>query len=135
MGVTVFLAGIVYVYFSLLGIILIVFGAFVGFTSVKTFVDTEKKKVRFSNILFGIIPTGKWITITTDMKIGLKKSRRGFRTYSRGMRTNDVVLKDIRIVLYGSGNKMIGPIQKCKSLEDARKSAQELNRILELEIL
>lgn len=128
-----FIAGIIYLYFSLIGIILIVIGAFIGFTSVVTFLDSEKSKIKFSDNLFGIIPIGKWIDITNEMKIGLVNSQRGFRTYSRGMRTTDVILKDIRIMLYGPDNKKIGPIKKCKSHESARKSAEELSELLGLE--
>ena len=60
-GGIMFLAGIIYSYFSLIGIILIVIGAFIGFTSEVTFLDLEKNRIKFSDNLFGIIPIGKWI--------------------------------------------------------------------------
>ena len=134
-GIAMLLAGTIYVYFSLLGIILIVIGAFIGFTSEITFLDIEKRKIRFSSVLFGIFPTGKWIDITNEMKIGLVNSQRGFRTYSRGMRTNDVILKDRRIMLFGPDHKKIGPIKKCNSLESAKKSSEELSQLLGLEFI
>ena len=133
-GVVMFIIGIIYIYFSLIGIILVFIGAFIGFTSVNTFLDIEKRKIKFSNSIFGIIPTGKWIDITNDMKIGLENKHRGYRTYSRGMRTLDLHIKDIRIVLYGPDNKKIGPINKFKSLESAKKNVEELRELLGLEI-
>ena len=131
-GITMFIAGIVCTYFSLVGIILIVIGAFLGFTSEVTFLEKEKKRIRFSNMLFGIFPTGKWIDVTSDMKISIVNNQRGFRTYSRGMRTNDMVIKDRRIVLFTSKNKKLGPIMKCESLEAANKSVAELSLLFEL---
>lgn len=133
-GIVLFIVGIIYTYYSIIGVIMIVVGAFIGFSYVSTYLDIEKRRIKFSNVLFGIIPTGKWIDIKNDMRIGFVNSQRGFRTYSRGMRTNDVIIKDVRIMLYGSDNKKIGPINKCKSLESAKKEARELNELIGLEI-
>lgn len=133
-GLSIFTIGLVYTFYSLTGILLIVVGAFIGFTYELTFIDIEKRKIKFSTMLFGIIPAGKWIYITTGMKIGLEKFNRGFRTYSRGMRTNEVVLKERRIILFGADNKKIGPVKRLKSSEDAGKSIEELGSLLGLEI-
>ena len=131
-GVTIFIIGTVYVFFSLIGILLIVVGAFIGFTYEQTFLDTDKRRIKFSNMLFGLFPTGKWIQISSDMEIGLENSNRGFRTYSRGMRTNEVILKERRITLYGSDKRKIGPIKKVMSTENVSKSVEELSRVLGL---
>jgi hypothetical protein len=56
------------------GLILIIIGAFIGFTTSSTLVDFDKKRIKFSNNLFGIITTGKWTYINSDMKFGIKKS-------------------------------------------------------------
>jgi len=133
-GITLFFVGIVLVYFSLTGLFLILLGAFVGFTSTSTFIDTEKKRVKFSNNWFGIISTGKWIDITTSMKLGIKKSKKTWRAYSRGNRTIDMTDSDYRVILYNSDNIEIIPIKKSESLESAKKEAEELGRKLELSI-
>ncbi|MDX2414151.1 MAG: hypothetical protein QNK33_03065 [Bacteroidales bacterium] len=133
-GVVIFFAGIIYTYYSLVGIILIVAGAFIGFTRVSTFIDTEKGRIKFSNVLFGIFPAGKWIDINDQMIIGLENLRRGFRTYSRGMRTNDTVVKDVRIVLYSSNKKKIGPIRKYLSQKSANEDLEELAKTLGVKI-
>ena len=138
-GQVLFIGGIVYTfyslftYFSLVGIIMIVFGAFIGLTRVCTFIDIEKRKVKFSNVLFGIFPTGKWIEINDGMTLGLEKSRRGFRTYSRGMRTNDNIIIDIRIILYGPDKKKLGPIKKYSSYESAEADLKKYCKTFKVE--
>ena len=133
-GITTFIIGIVYIFYSLTGIIIIVAGAFIGFTYEKTFLDLDMRKIKFSTLLFGIFPTGKWINIKDDMSLGIENSQRGFRTYSRGMRTNEVVVKDVRIIIYGSDGKKIGPVNKFKTRKSASEELEKLKETLKLEI-
>ena len=132
-GIIIFLAGLIYSYYSLIGLIMVVAGAFIGFTNVSTFLNIEERRIKFSNVLFGIFPAGKWIEIDNGMKLGLEKSVRGFRTYSRGMRTNEIIEKDIRVVLYGSNKKKIGPIKIYKTTKSANEGLEELCKTLDLE--
>jgi len=125
-GVFMFIAGLALIYFSLFGLILILFGAFVGFTSSSTLIDYDKKRVKFSNNLFGIIETGKWINIEPNMKIGIKKSNRTWRTYSRSNRTLDIVSKDFRLILFDSNGKQIMPIKKMDSFDSAKLELETL---------
>lgn len=133
-GITLFSAGIVLVYFSLSGLFLIILGAFVGFTSTSSLIDFEKKKVKLSTNWFGIISTGKWIDITIGMKLGIKKTKRTWRAYSRSNRTIDITDSDYRIILYNSDNIEIMPIMKTESLESAKKEVEELVNKLGLSI-
>ena len=126
-GIFILLGGCIAAYFSLAGIILILFGAFIGFTSTSSFLDPENKRMKFSNNLFGIISIGKWIDINPDMKIGLKNMHRGYRTYSRGNRTLDMHTRDIRIILYGGDNKKILTIGKYNSKESAKSDLEILS--------
>ena len=119
-GVTIFMAGLILIYFSLSGLVFILFGAFVGFTSTSTLVDYDKKRFKYSNNLFGLIRTGRWISIKPEMRIGIKPSRRAWRTYSKSNRTLDLVDKDFRLILYGENNKQIMPIMKTNSLDSAK---------------
>ena len=133
-GYVLLITGIVYLYFSLVGIILILIGAFLGFTYVCTYLNIEEKRVKFSNELFGLISTGKWIEITDQMSVGIEKSRRGFRTYSRGMRTNNIVVKDVRIILYDASGKKAGPLKKFNTHQSALNEIKDLSRELEISI-
>lgn len=134
-GLFLFLGGVVATYFSLLGLILLLIGAFVWLTTTSTFIDFENKKVKFSNDLFGIIPVGKWVEITPEMKLGLKKIHRGYRAYTRGTQPADIHLIDIRIFLYSPDNTVIGPIKKFDSSEAAKMGLSDLSRVLNLQTI
>ncbi len=119
-GMVLFVAGLILIYFHFTGLILLLIGAFVGFSSTGTLIDYEKKRVKFSNNLFGIIRIGQWLNIEPSMKIGLKESNLTWRTYSQGNRSIDIVNNDYRIILFDSGNKEIIQIKKVNSKELAK---------------
>ncbi len=127
-GIFMLIAGLIATYYSLTGLILVFIGAFLGFTSTSTLVDAEKKRIKLSNNLFGILPVGQWIDIKPEMKLGLKNTHRGYRAYSRGNRMFDVHIKDIRIMLYGADNKQIMPIRKFDSLDSAKTELESLSK-------
>ncbi|MBA7559409.1 hypothetical protein ES708_01023 [subsurface metagenome] len=72
--------------------------------------------------------------IISENKLGLKKSNRIYRAYSRSNRTLDIDSKDIRLTLHGADNKQIMPIKKFDSLDIAKaeleKSGNQLGLIL-----
>lgn len=125
-GVTLLIVGSITIFFSLSGLFLILLGAFIGFTSTSTFIDVENKRVRFSNNLFGIIQTGKWISIDPAMKIDIKQSNRTWRAYSRGSRSIDITDKDFRIILYDINDKPILNLMKAKTIESAKNECNNL---------
>lgn len=134
-GVIVFIAGIIMTLFSYSALILVFFGAFVGFTSTCTLINYDKKRIKFSNNLFGIIKIGHWINIEQDMKIGIKKSDLIWTAYSQTNRTLDIPNKDYRIVLYDSDNKEIMPIKKTKTLDSAKIVLETLHNQLGLNLI
>jgi len=134
-GFFLLIGGIIAAYFSLLGLIIAVIGAFVSFTTTSALIDTENKKTKLSNNLFGFIPVGKWIDIKPDMKIGLKKSHMGYRAYIRGTQPVDIHKNDIRIVLYSSDNKQLMHLEKFSSHEKSEEGIKKLSTILSLNIL
>ncbi|MHC1703989.1 MAG: hypothetical protein AB9846_08775 [Tenuifilaceae bacterium] len=134
-GVFMFFAGIAVLYYSFFGVIIACVGAFIGFSSSCTSIDTEKKRIRFSNNIFGFIKTGKWIEIEPTMKIGIKKSSRAWRAYSRGNESLDIVSKDFRIFLFDSNNKMIMPIKKVDSNDSAKADLEILSKQLGLGVI
>lgn len=131
-GGTLFLVGIILIFFSLSGLALILIGAFVGFTYSSTFVDIDNKRVRFSNNLFGVIKTGNWVNIEPSMNIVIEQSKRTWRAYSRGSRTVDITDKDFRLVLYDENNTQIIPLMKTHSLELAKNELESLKTRLHL---
>ena len=119
-GLILFLAGFMICYFSLTGLIFVIIGAFIGFTTTSTFIDFDRKRLRFSNNLFGIFPIGQWINIQPDMKIGIKKSNKVWRAYSQSNRSLDIANKDYRLILYDSKGGEIMPIQKSVTIDSAK---------------
>jgi len=119
-GVVLFVAGLILTYFQVTGLILLFIGAFVGFSNTSTLIDYEKKRVKFSNNLFGIIRIGQWYKIEPTMKIGIKELNLTWRSYSQGNRPLDIESKDYRIILFDSVNKEIMPIKKFNSKDLAK---------------
>jgi len=134
-GFFLFIGGIIATYFSPWSLLIVVVGAFVSFTTTSALIDTENKKVKLSNNLFGFISVGKWIDIKPDMKIGLKKTHMGYRAYIRGTQPVDIHNNDIRIVLYSPDNKQLMHLQKFTSREKAEAGIKELGSALSLNIL
>jgi hypothetical protein len=134
-GFFLFLGGIISIYFSLFGVIIVLIGAFVSFTSTCTFIDPDKKRIKFSNNLFGIFPVGKWIDIKPGMKLGLEKSHKGYQAYIRGTQPISIHNNDIRIFLYGPDNKQIMPIKKFNSYETSKRDLIELSNKLGIVII
>ncbi len=132
-GKVVFVAGVVSIYyFSLYSLILILIGAFVGFSYSGAEIDFDRKRVRFFNNLFGIIKTGKWMNVKPDMKIGIRKSTKTWRSYSGGNRTLDIESQDYRLILYDSSGKMVMPVKKTDSLNIAKSELENLCKQLEV---
>lgn len=134
-GFFMLIFGIVATYFSFYGLLIVIIGAFVFFTSTCTLIDPAGKKIKYSINLFGFIPAGKWIDIKPGMKVCLKKSHRGYRAYIRGTQKIAIHGNDIRIFLYGSDNKQLIPIKKFESYESAKHELQELSNLLGLSMI
>jgi hypothetical protein len=134
-GVIVFIAGAILtcLYFSAL--ILVLIGAFVGFTTSSAMIDYGRKRVKFSNNLFGIIRIGKWMSLEPSMTIGIRESNQIYRAYSRGNRALEVTQNDFRLILYDSANKEIMPIKKTESLDAARIELEFESKRLGLNIM
>lgn len=127
--------GIIALFESLLAIIIILFGAFVGFSYTNTVIDIAKKRIKFSNNIFGIIPFGKWITISHDMKIGIRKSNKIWRTYSRSNRKFDLNEKCYLINLFDSNDRIIVPIKKVENLDLAKSEGLKIAKQLNINVI
>lgn len=134
-GFFLMIGGLIATLFSFFGVLIAIVGAFAAFTTTSTSIDTGEKKIRYSDNLFGIIPIGKWIGIKPDMKLGLKRSHRGFVGYIRGNQPVDIHYIDIRIILYDSRNKMIMPVKKSDSYESSENDLNNLSALLGLQIV
>jgi hypothetical protein len=135
-GIIIFVAGIgSLIWFSWVSMILILIGAFVGFTCSAVEIDREGKRVRFLNMLFGIIKTGQWMDVKPEMKLGVVRSGQTWRSYSGGNRTLDIDVKDFRLVLYDSLGKKLMPVAKAKDINSAKSKLDTIGRQLGIKII
>jgi hypothetical protein len=134
-GLIMFIVGIILIYFYFSSVLLILIGGFVGFSFSSTIIDYEKKRVKFANNIFGIIPIGKWLQILPTMKIGLKEFNQTYRAYSQGNRTLAVSKMDFRIILYDSDEKEIMQIKKADTLISAKGDRDTIGNQLGLKIV
>ena len=104
-GITLFVAGMIAAYNSAFGLIFIVLGAFVGFSTTSTLINFDFRKVKFSNNLFGFIRIGKWLPVTDEMKIGIRESNVTWRAYSRSNRSLDIESHDFMVILLESHDR------------------------------
>jgi len=116
-------------------VLLLLLGAFVGFTTNCVRVDYVKKRIKYVIKLFGIVPIGKWTYLTTDMKLGLKKSTKRWRANSRSNRTTLLDYTDLKIVLYDSRKKEIVPLKKVKKAKFAEEELEKMSKLLKLSVI
>lgn len=131
-GFFLFIGGLIFSYFNLVGSIMAIIGAFVCFTSTYTIIDTENRKIRHADYLFGLLPFGKWINIKPDMKLRIKYVKRGYTGYIRGTQPFNIQYRDLRIYLYDSLDREIMPVKKFKAYEVAVAELRELESLLGL---
>lgn len=131
-GLFLFIVGIVFSYYNLFGLIIAIIGAFVAFTSTRTIIDTENKRIKHADFLFGLLPYGKWIKIQNGMKLGVKTVKRGYKGYIRGTQPIGIQSRDVRIFLLDLDSKPIVPVKKFKTLESAQAELKELESLLGL---
>jgi len=134
-GYTILVIGIAVTWLNWGGLLLVVVGAFMGLSYTSTVINTDIKKIRYLNNLFGFIPLGKWMDIDASMKLGIKESNVTFTTYSQSNRSIDTVKNDFRIVLCDSGEKEIMEISKSDSFETGKDHLDTLSRQLGLEAI
>jgi len=131
-GKIVFIAGLVMLYFSWSALFLVVLGAFIGFSHTKVFIDTEKKRVKFSNALFGIILTGQWIDVAAGMCTRIKKSDTVFRTFSLTNRSISSDSNSWKVMLCDQNQKDITPLLKAETKSKAEEEAQKISTLLNI---
>ena len=139
-GILIFFAGLIAtIFFSngkpqgiIVGVIGTITGAFVGFSNSSVFIDRKQKRVRFSNNIFGIIHTGKWIPIESGMKISMKFSKTISRSYSRSNRILDIPTNQYSVILLDSNEKAMFPLFMSDTKENAKVNMVLIAEYLEI---
>jgi len=134
-GLFMFVIGIISTYESLFGLVLVLIGAFTGFSSTGTLVDRDKRRLKFSNNLFGIIRTGIWIALEPGMNIGIKNQDQVWKAYSRSNQALEIDSKAFVIMLFDADGNEIMPIAKAATPEKAITGLKELSAQLGIGII
>jgi len=131
-GIILLITGVITTFTTLFGLVLVILGAFLGFSSTSTLIDFDKRRIKYSNNFFGVIKTGKWIQINSAMKLAVRDSAITWSTFSRGNRVLDIVDKDFRIILLDLDNHEIMQVKKTETFDLAKAELEILCSKLKL---
>jgi hypothetical protein len=131
LGILITMVGFAFLLESLIiGIIIVLMGIFIAFSYTGTIIDINKKRIKYVNYLFGIMPVGKWLDIKPEMRIGIKKSNKRWRMYSRSNRSLDINEKTYLLILYTTDGKEILQIKKLSDLNTAKTEGIKIAKLL-----
>ncbi|MDG5799829.1 hypothetical protein QA597_05575 [Marinilabiliaceae bacterium ANBcel2] len=133
-GYFIILVGVSTVHLSFSGVVLMLIGSFMAFSTTGSVIDVDNFKIRFTNNLFGFIKIGGWRYVHPKMMIGLSDSKMTYRVYSMSNRSVDMGYSDYRIYLYNSDGRRGNAICRFKKLKDAEDELATLSDLLGLQI-
>ena len=131
-GFVLIIAGLFATFTSWMGLLLILLGAFLSFTSTATVIDASKKRVKFANIILGVINMGHWMNIESEMKVIIKESNITWRAYSRSNRPLDIDNNDFRLILLNKDGEEIMELKKYATLASAEAELETIKKLLGL---
>jgi hypothetical protein len=131
-GKLIFIFGVISSFFSAYSSFLVMGGAFFGFTYFGTTIDTEKRRVRTGDVLFGIFKTGRWINIKPDMTLGVMKWNKVSQISSWSHQKISVPENSFLIVLFKSNGGKLLTLNKKESIGQANEELFSLSDLLNL---
>lgn len=132
-GYFLILGGIILgVLISPTALILAFLGAFMAFTHSSATINTETRRIKFANNIFGILSFGKWIDVRNDMLLKLKKYSGSYTSYSRSNRKLEVYKLEYRLYLCDKRGHEIIPVLRSKSSGLLKSEAQLLANKLDI---
>lgn len=134
-GYFLMLIGIFTIHLSLSGLVLIILGSLMAFSTSGCSVDPGNFKLRFTNNLFGFIKIGTWQYAHPRMKLGLIHANVVHRVYSMSNRFIDLKNRDFRVMLYEASGRKVAVICRFKKREDAETELAHLSDLLGLETI
>ncbi|MDD3286225.1 MAG: hypothetical protein PHI14_01865 [Bacteroidales bacterium] len=118
----------IFIEISIFAIIFVILGAFMGLSKSDIFIDSDNSKIRFSTTVFGLIKTGKWISVDDNMEVGIRKNFEKWQVIGRSNKHISVASDKYKIVLYKSGK----PYMTLKYVDSIEEAEKELNRFANL---
>lgn len=114
------------------GLVPVLVGAFVAFSSTGVQLDLDSGKVRAYTAYFGFLKSGKWQGLDLYDQIQIAEPVIHYRSYSLSNRSLDIYKKDYRIMLLGDHLRLRIPLQKFKSYEQADREAEKISSLLNI---
>ena len=114
---------------------LIIIGTFTAFTESYTYLDLNQKRIRLSYNFFGFIRSGQWIELDSNMKIGIKKAKKSWHSYSNTNRMLKIKNVDYRLILYSYHKREILTVKKYDTYEAALNELDEMKDILGVSVV
>ncbi|MCF8370754.1 MAG: hypothetical protein K9H64_03970 [Bacteroidales bacterium] len=124
-GYILLLAGVVTIRVRI-GFLLLILGFFFAFSHTGVQIDTERKRIRFYNNLFGFLKIGAWSKLDKFTSLKVAENKRREQAFSRGNRTLNIEHRDFRVFLISQKKQARVAVKKCKSEAEAIDEAQEL---------
>ncbi|MCK9321392.1 MAG: hypothetical protein M0P32_05235 [Bacteroidales bacterium] len=118
----------IFIEISIFAILFVILGAFMGLSKSDIFIDSDNSKIRFSTTVFGLIKTGKWISVDDSMEVGIRKNFEKWQVIGRSNKHISVASDKYKIVLYKSGK----PYMTLKYVDSIEEAEKELNRFANL---
>jgi len=134
------LSGIVLILFGLLSLfnavsfLLLIVGSFFAFTCSGTQINTQTRKFRLYQNLFGIIKAGKWQSLDLYAGLAIVPLTRITVMRSISNRGNTSETNEFRIFLVNSNHKPEVPLKKIKTQDEAQQKLDELAFLLQLPV-
>jgi len=120
-GILFTLTGFWAMFYTIKGILLVLIGAFIGFTNECTTIDTVQKKLRHTFNWMGFIPSGDWIEIKSRMKLEIKKPDYSYLMAGKKKRLIEKGDNFYYLLLFDENDKFIMPVKKYKRKQDAEE--------------
>jgi len=137
MGITflVIAVGFVIATHWIVGILSFSVACFMLFTWSGIEINAENREIKPFYMLFGLIKSGKWISLNPYIGITLVPMKKVYSVLSRSNQVNSSVYENFRVYLVGKNKKPAIPLSSFKTANDAEKSINELKVLLNLPIL
>jgi hypothetical protein len=118
--------------YNLNGILILLPGAFIAFSTESTLIDTEKRKIVHTSMWFGIFETGNWIDIKPVMKLQIRKPDYRYLPSGKKRRMTEAGDNFYYILLCDENDEFILPVKKYKLKQNAEEELQGMKKLLGL---
>ncbi len=135
-GYTFLATGLIFVFNNsvIAGILISFISLFFTFSFSGVEIDTDNKRIKQYNKIFGIFKTGQWKRLDAYIGLTLVPMRRVNTIASRANLTNTTIKKDYRIFLVNKAKKPAIAIKVCNNMENAQTSLDEFSIWLKLPV-